>query len=187
MTKFFIIHGAYGNPEENWFPWLKEELEKQGDIVFVPKFPTPENQSLENWMKVLKDYEKFIDENTIFVGHSIGVAFILNILEKSNKKVKACFFISGFLSLLGNSVFDKINKTFIDKGFNWKKIKNNCNKFYIFHSDNDPYVPLKKAENLTNKLGTKVIIVKNAGHFNEAAGYKKFDLLLDYIKKETNL
>jgi len=27
---FFIFHGIYGNPEENWFPWLKKELEKKG-------------------------------------------------------------------------------------------------------------------------------------------------------------
>lgn len=184
MNNVFIIHGAYGNPEENWFPWLKGELEKLDYKVFVPKFPTPENQSLDSWTKVLKNYEKFIDENTIFVGHSIGVAFILRVLEKLDKKVKACFFLSGFLSLLGNPIFDNINKTFIDKKFNWRKIKENCNKFYIFHSDNDPYVPLKEAEIIANKLNIKVILVKNAGHFNEAAGYKKFNLLLDYIKEE---
>jgi hypothetical protein len=183
MTKFFIIHGAYGNPEENWFPWLKKELEEQGHSVFVPKFPTPENQSLENWMKVLKKYEKDIDEDTIFIGHSIGSAFLLSILENISVKVKACFLISGFLNKLGNPKFDKINKTFIDKEFDWSKIKNNCNKFYVFHSDNDPYVPLKEAENLADKLGTKITLIKGAGHFNEAAGYKKFDLLLDYIKK----
>jgi predicted alpha/beta hydrolase family esterase len=46
MANIFIIHGSYGNPDENWFPWLKKELEQEGHKVFVPKFPTPEDQSL---------------------------------------------------------------------------------------------------------------------------------------------
>ena len=54
--KFFIIHGSYGNPNENWFPWLKKELEKEGCIVFIPEFPTPENQSLKNWMEIFNDF-----------------------------------------------------------------------------------------------------------------------------------
>ena len=48
MTNIIIIHGSYGNPNENWFPWLKSELKKLKCNVFVPKFPTPENQSLES-------------------------------------------------------------------------------------------------------------------------------------------
>jgi predicted alpha/beta hydrolase family esterase len=30
----------------------------------------------------------------------------------------------------------------------------------------------------------ELIFVKNAGHFNQAAGYTKFDLLLDKISNE---
>ncbi len=48
MTNVFIIHGAYGHPEENWIPWLKSKLKELGYRVFVSKFPTPENQSLKN-------------------------------------------------------------------------------------------------------------------------------------------
>jgi hypothetical protein len=43
MRNIFIIHGSYGYPEENWFPWLKKELSKLGHRVFVPKFPIPAN------------------------------------------------------------------------------------------------------------------------------------------------
>jgi predicted alpha/beta hydrolase family esterase len=50
--------------------------EKEGNKVIVPTFPTPENQTLENRMKVFKPYLKEINENTIFVGHSLGPAFI---------------------------------------------------------------------------------------------------------------
>lgn len=183
MTNVFIIHGSYGNPEENWFPWLKEELEKLGHQVFVPRFPTPKNQSLENWLHVFKQYENELDEDSIVVGHSLGPAFLLSVLEKAEKKIKAAFFVAPFVSFLGNGTFDRVNKTFYNK-FNWGKIKQNCKKFYIFHSDSDPYVPIEKAEEVAEELNTQIILVEGAGHFNEETGYKKFDFLLEKIKKE---
>ncbi len=145
MPNIFIIHGAYGNPGENWFPWLKCELERLGCRVFVPKFPTPANQSLQNWLKIFKGYEQYLNENSIIIGHSLGVAFLLNILEMQNKPIKAAFFVSGFIDLLENPDFDNINKSFIKPNFDWSKIRQNCKKFYVYHSDNDPYVPLEKA------------------------------------------
>ena len=184
MTNIFIIHGAYGNPEENWFSWLKSELEKLDCRVFVPKFPTPENQSLENWLKIFEDYKQYLNKSSIVVGRSLGPAFLLNVLEKLNKPIKAAFFVSGFTGLLGNPDIDNINKSFVDKSFDWQKIKQNCPKFFVFHSDNDPYVPLEKAKQFAKNLGVDVILVKNAGHFNEKAGYTKFDLILEKIKNE---
>lgn len=183
MNNIFIIHGAYGNPEENWFPWLKSELEKLNCNVFVPKFPTPENQSLENWKEVFEEYKQYIDENTIVVWHSLAPAFLLDLLENIDRPIKSAFFVSGFIGLLWNPDFDEINKSFVYRNFDWETINQNCNKFYIYHSDNDPYVPLQKAWELAHKLNTKVIEIKNAWHFNSAAGYDKFELLLDEIKK----
>ena len=152
MSQVFIIHGAYGSPQENWVPWLKTELEKLGYTVIVPKFPTPEGQTLRNWNQVFESYINQITKNTIFVGHSLGPAFILNILEQIDTKVKACFFVSGFVDLLDNPQFDTINRTFVDKQFSWDKIKKNCSKFFIYHSDNDPYVPMEKANHLASFL-----------------------------------
>jgi predicted alpha/beta hydrolase family esterase len=45
-------------------------------------------------------------------------------------------------------------------------------------------VPLEKAKELAKNLDVNVILVKNAGHFNEKAGYTKFYLILEKIKKE---
>jgi len=183
MINIFIIHRSYGGPDENWFPWLKSELEKLGCRVFVPKFPTPENQSLENWLKVFDDYKQHLDKNSIVVGHSLGPAFLLSVLEKLDKPIKAAFFVAGFTGLLNHPI-DELNKSFVDKSFDWQKIKQNCKKFYVFHSDNDPYVPLEKGKELANNLDIDLIFVKNAGHFNKDSGYTKFDLLLEKIKKE---
>jgi predicted alpha/beta hydrolase family esterase len=184
MTNIIIIHGTGGDPESNWFPWLKSELEKLGCRVFVPKFPTPKNQSLENWLKVLKDYERYLNKDSIVVGHSLGPAFLLGILEKLNHPIKAAFFVAGFIGLLNNSEFDELNKTFVIKSFDWAKIKKNCKKFYIINSDNDPYVPLDKGKELAKNLDTELIVLKNAGHINHGTGYTKFGFLLEKIKNE---
>ena len=135
--KAFIIHGAFGHPGENWFPWLKEKLESLGWEVFIPRFPTPEGQTLENWMKVFDDYLPELDENTVLIGHSLGVPFILHVLERVEKPIKACYLVSGFAKPLGNPKFDEINKSFLGK-FDWDKIKKKCKRFVVFHSDNDP-------------------------------------------------
>ena len=183
MTTFFIIHGAYGNPQENWIPWLKRALEKEGHTVFVPTFPTPEHQSLKSWLEVFQPYQRKLREDSIVIGHSIAPAFLLTILEKIPKPIKAAFFIAPFITPIGNPAFDTINQTFYRK-FKWKQIRQNCTQFYLFHSDNDPYVPLEKAEEVAKYLGVMVIIVKGAGHFNEKAGYTQFELLLKTILKE---
>ena len=180
-----IVHGSYGSPDENWFPWLKGQLEKLGYEVFVPKFPTPKNQKLEVWMEIFDKYEESLDENSILIGHSIGCAFILSVLEKLEIKIKAAFLVAGFLGPLGNEFYDSISKTFTKKEFDWQKIKNNCDKFFVYHADNDPHVPLSKGEEIAEKTQGTLKIIKNAGHFNEKSGYKKFELLLEDIKKIT--
>ncbi|MBU0706524.1 alpha/beta hydrolase [Patescibacteria group bacterium] len=179
MTNVFIIHGVSGYPEENWFPWLKKELEARGHNVIVPQFPTPENQTLKSWFKTLEEYKEFITPSTLFVGHSLGVPFVLNIIEK--QPIKAAFLVSGFVGKAGND-FDDSMKTFAQKTFDWEQIKKNCKNLVVFHSDNDPYIKLKKAQELAEHLGVKVNLVKGAGHFNAAAGYDTFDLLLKKIK-----
>ena len=177
--KFVIFHGAYGNPNENWIPWLKAELEKLGHPVLVPKFPTPDMQDLGNWLEVFDGSE--LDEQTIVIGHSLAPAFILNLLQ--TRKVRAAFFVSGFLGEIGDSDFDGINSSFMIN-FDWGKIKEHCKRFYLYHSRDDPYVPLEKSQYIALMLKSDLRVFDDAGHFNAKAGYTKFPELLEDIKKE---
>jgi uncharacterized protein len=177
---FIIIHGVYGNPEENWFPWLKKELEGMQYEVIVPKFPTPLDQSLESWTRIFSKYESKINEETVLIGHSLGAPFILNYLEKTNKKIKAAILAAAFCKQLGIQ-YDEINKTFVDKQFNWEKIKQSCSKFFIFNSDNDPWIPLQTAQDLAKNLNAELNIVHDGGHLNKKAGYEDFPILLETI------
>ena len=181
--KYFIIHGTKGSPKSNWFGWLKGKLESKGHTVFVPQFPTPENQSLESWLKVFKEYEKEIDNETILIGHSLGPAFILSILENINIKIKGAVLVAGFLGLLNNEHFDNLNKSFTTKQFDWNKIRNSCEQFYVINSKDDPYVPFERGVELATNLKTQIIPMENAGHINEEFGFTKFEEIFEYLNK----
>jgi predicted alpha/beta hydrolase family esterase len=87
-----IIHGTMGSPDGNWFPWLKSQLENDYN-VYVPKFPTPDNQSKDEWLRVLNDACPKFDKDTILVGHSIGATLMMHVLEVMDKPVyKSIFF-----------------------------------------------------------------------------------------------
>ncbi len=186
MKTAFIIHGTGGSPQGNWFQWLKSELEEIGYQVFVPKFPTPKGQSLDAWLNVFEKYAKDINEDTIFVAHSLGPAFVLNILEKINVKVNVSFLVSGFLGLIGAEPYDTLNKTFTTHNFDWNKIKQNCKTFVIINTKDDPYVPISKGEELAKNLNVKLIRLEKGGHLNADFGYTKFEYLLDLIKSKVN-
>jgi hypothetical protein len=178
INKVFVIHGAYGSPEENWVPWLKENLESKGLQVYIPKFPTPEGQTLEAWFRVFENFLPLLDEQSIFVGHSLGPAFILNLLEKVDTPIHSAYLVAPFVGFLNNPDFDPINSSFVNKEFDWKKIRSNCRNFFVYSSDNDPYVPLSKGEFLRDKLEAKFTVVSGAGHFNISTGYTQFEELL---------
>ncbi|MDD4530927.1 MAG: alpha/beta hydrolase [Candidatus Gracilibacteria bacterium] len=184
MTNVIIIHGTGGSSEGNWFPRLKSKLEDLGCRVFVPKFPTPDGQSLESWLAVFSEYEQYLDENSIVVGHSLGPAFLSTIIEKLDNPIKVAFFVASFLTFLNNPYFDELNKTFIDRKFDWTKIRNNCKKFYLISGDNDPYVPIEKGEEFAKNLDSELILLENAGHINAEFGYTEFEFLLEKIKQE---
>lgn len=176
MTNIFIIHGKENTPEGNWFPWLKLEMEKLGHQVFVPKLPTPEGQTLEEWTAVFEKYEKFLTPDSIVIGHSLGVPFLLNVIEKM--PVAAAFFVAGFV----DNPIDPSVETFCGP-FDWEKIRANCQKFYVFCSDNDLYFAPEKGEELVRRLSAERIFVKGAGHFNLESGYDKFPLLVEKLKE----
>ena len=184
MPNVFIFHGAYGTPEENWLPWVREELEKIGCKVFVPVFPTPKDQTLDKWLGVFEKFKGYVDQDTIFIGHSLGATFILSLLEKVGVRIRASFLVAGFASEVADpkGMFNEINRTFYDRKFDWKRIRGNCVDMYLINSDNDPYITLDTAERMSRPLGVRLTVVEGAGHFGTGNGYSRFPLLLEMVE-----
>jgi predicted alpha/beta hydrolase family esterase len=178
----FIFHGTEGHPQENWFPWLKHELEAKGYEVTVPQFPSPPvvPAKTSEWFDVLKNYEDKITENTIIVGHSLGGIFTLRVLEKLEHPVKAAFFVGAPIGVRPILNYDR-DSAFSGFDFDWDNIVQKAKGFVVYQSDDDPYVGLDNGEELAKHLGVKLSFIPNSGHFNARAGYIKFDDLKEKL------
>ena len=149
---YFIIHGSYGNPYKNWIPSLKSQLSKRKLNCIVPSFTT----------------------------HSLGGIFIAKFLIEHGIKIKKLITVAGF----NNIQFDEDNSLYDSFYMEDKELKQTCelcNEVICFYSNNDPYVPMDKAELFTETVKGKKVLINNAGHFNEKYGYKEFREIMEYI------
>lgn len=80
--KFVIFHGAFGSPDRNWFPQLKEKLELLNQHVIVPAFPVDDwgaplvNQNLHNWIKTFEKILRHLkrEKNYVLLGTLLVVS-----------------------------------------------------------------------------------------------------------------
>lgn len=178
-TRIIIIHGWEGSPQRNWFPWLKAELKKAGYEVLAPLMPDADHPKFLKWLEFLKKTAGKVDENTYFVGHSLGVITILRFLEslKEGKITGGVVSVAGFSELLGYEELASFFTTPLD----YEKVKRSAKRFVAIASDNDPYVPQKFGEILRDKLGAELIIIKGGRHLNTDAGCFELPAALEKI------
>jgi len=178
-----IFHGTAGSPEGNWFPWMKEKLEKEEQNVYIPRFPTPEGESLKSWLEVLEKYTQYINSETILVGHSKGGLFTLRLLEQLQTSVYATFYVSASVGVKPIRYY-KEDALFSDGfEFNWDTIRSNVGIATVYHSDNDPYVCMDNGKELAKQLGVTLTFIPHAGHINAESGYTSFEKLLKDVEK----
>jgi len=113
----------------------------------------------------------------------MGVGLILRLLEKSATRVRGSFLVSGWDGLLGSEEFDPLIESFFATPFNFQTIRNQLGTTYMYHGDNDPYVPLEMAKDLASKLEVELTVIPGGGHLNKEAGYASFPRLFDDIYK----
>ena len=189
MKRVFIIHGWDGYPEESWFPWLKKELEERGFNVFVPQLPEADLPKIDKWVLELSKSVGVPDGETYFVGHSIGCQTIVRYLESLSAEVKVggVIFVAGFFKRLTNLEDDedvrKTAKQWLETPIDFSKVGMHVLKSVAVFSDNDQFVPLDNQDDFKNKLGSKIIIEHDKGHFNTKAGVIELPVVLEELLK----
>jgi len=182
--RVFIIHGWGGNPEEGWFPWLKSKLEEKGFVVSVPEMPDTENPRIEPWVNYLEEIVGEVDEQTFFVGHSIGCQTIMRFLETlpEGKRVGGAVFVAGWFHLMGLGEEElPIAEPWLSTPIDCKKVLSHMNAPKAIFSDNDDVVPVSEKEIFENKLQAECVMLHGRGHFSGSDGVFELPEVLDAV------
>lgn len=185
-----IIYGIAGSPQENWFPWLKDSLAEKGWNVAVPELPETDHPNVEIWNRELLRIAKDFNQESVIIGHSMGVPAGLNLLQSADVKIGK--FI-GVAPVNPMQPFEEHRKNypgldwdavenFADIKFNWEKIKEAARELIFYYSNNDPYVPEKSVDFYKGHLSDAQFLLRpGSGHFNKSAEYTEFPELLEKI------
>jgi uncharacterized protein len=188
IMKVYIVHGWEDNPKAPLLQWLKSSLGAKGYEVTVPAMPNPDTPTIDAWVGKLAEMVS-PDDNTIFVGHSIGCQAILRYLQTlpPTKKIKGIVFIAPWMRLNEKTIEEEgeeakeMAKPWIETPIDFNKVKNSIGGAIAIFSDNDPYVPLDQKAIFEKKLGAKVIIEKDKGHFATSDGITMLPSALNAI------
>jgi predicted alpha/beta hydrolase family esterase len=178
--KVFIIHGFNSSPNSSWYPWLMAELKKEGVYACSLPMPNPEAPLCSEWVGEISKWVNLSPENQIYlIGHSAGAAAVLNYLQCSGIEL-----VSGIILVSGR--YEKSNNPLTANfygDFDFNKIIHQTRKIVVFHGDNDELVSFEKGKALAEKLGVKLVVIKNGGHLNGAAGFRTFPECIDILKQ----
>ena len=193
--RVFLVHGWGGTSKSDFFPWLKKELENKNIWNYFPDMPNNSKPKIEEWIGFLKKKIKpeELNEETIFIGHSIGCQAVLRFLQTlpSEVKIKKVIFVAPWMKLDEETIREEgeevmeIAKPWMETPIEWKKVKSHCKDFLCIFSDNDPYVPLSNKELFKKGLNAKSIVLNNRHHFDEGNGIKELPEILEFSAKPT--
>lgn len=169
MKRAIIVHRWEGSSHDDWRPWLKVELEKQGYEVLVPDMPDANIPVIETWVAKLAEVAGKPDINTYFIGHSIGCQAILRYLETLDSQVGGAFFVAGWFNLenLEDGDVTAIARPWTDTLIDIVKIKKVLLVSTLYISDNDPYGCFDENKQKFSEIGSKIVVVPGAEHFTQ--------------------
>lgn len=186
MKKVFIIHRWSGGPNDDWRPWLSEQLELKGYEVFVPEMPETEHPQIEKWVNKIAEVVGVPNVDTYFIGHSIGCQAIMRYLQTLPDEIKIAkaVFVAGWFNLAGldeeGEDVVSIAKPWIETPIEYEKIKNVCSDIQVFISSNEPYGYINENKKIFEEsLGAHVTILQNKGHFTEDDGVVELPEVLE--------
>ncbi|MBF8281021.1 MAG: hypothetical protein HW383_794 [Candidatus Magasanikbacteria bacterium] len=189
QKRVFIIHGWGDNGTSHWIPWLKNELTSRGFEVLTPSMPETETPKIENWVPTLAKIVGTPDENTFFVGHSIGCQTIVRYFESLPPSVKTggAVFVAGFFKLTDLAEEEKpIAAPWLETPIDTDKVKERTGQLVAIFSDNDHYVPVLNADIFSKRLGAKTIIEHGRGHFTKKDGVNEVPNALETLLQMTS-
>lgn len=188
MNKIYLVHCWDGTKDDGWYPWLDQKISNENNKIIRFNMPNTEKPTIEEWTSELNKQVDNLDENTYFIGHSIGCQTILRYLETKNvDKIGGILLVAPWLDLLPKAIEDEDSYntaySWIHTDINFEKIKKMTDKITCIFSDDDYFVSLNQKDRFEELLDAKTIIVNNKGHISSEDGVEELEEIYNEIKK----
>lgn len=188
MKKIYLVHCWDGTSSDGWYPWLEEKINDQNIKLIKFDMPNTANPKIEEWVDYLNSKVDLLNEETYFIGHSIGCQTILRYLEtKEITKIGGILFVAPWLDLLPEAIEDEDSyntaQPWINTPIDFEKVKQFTNNISCIFSDNDYFVSIEQEKEFRNKLNAKTVIVNNKGHISQDDDVYELQEILDLTQK----
>lgn len=181
LDRVIILHGYLSNPADNWFGWLKDELEASGIAAEVPALPRSDAPELEPWVSAALAAIGTPDERTGIVGHSLGAVTALHALDRveGDWNLGALIAVSGFVQ--PSPELPELRSFTLTRPDLERTAARTRTRVAVL-SDDDYLVPPSLSRALGAELGAEIVTVANAGHFIVADGITTLPLVAELLR-----
>jgi predicted alpha/beta hydrolase family esterase len=181
MKRIVLLHGnGGGSGQDQWFPYIKRELEKMGVVCVAPDLPDAQLARKQFWFPYFTDELK-LGSNDIVVGHSSGALAILKYAEEH--RLAGSVLVGTYYTDLGYE--DERTSGYFDTPWQWDNIKANQEWTAIFASTDDPFIPIEEPRYIRDRLGSEYFEFTDQGHFGlEDPPKSEFPELFELLKQK---
>lgn len=188
MRKIYLVHCWDGTSSDGWYPWIAESLKDDNTEVIKFNMPNTSKPKMAEWIETLNNKVKNLNNETYFIGHSIGCQTIMRYLEtKETIKIGGILFVAPWLDLLPEAIEDEDSyntaQPWLTMPIDFEKIKKFTNNINCIFSDNDYFVSLEQEKEFKDKLNAKTVVVKNKGHISQEDNVYELQEILDLSKR----
>lgn len=178
--KVILVHGYKTTPNGAWFPWLMSELKKLAVFAVSLDMPTPEVPLRDEWVKeIARAVDRHAGSELYLVGHSLGVAAILDYLQDPvGKPVKGVVLVAGRVHPSAN-----LATVGFYQDFKYEKIRTMSGGFSVIHAKDDDMVSYENGVELAEGLGVDLVTLETGKHLTGSQGVFELPSALEGLKK----
>jgi uncharacterized protein len=163
--------------DRDWKDFLKDKL--VDFQIICPKMPNNMNAKYSEWKLWFEKMFKFLSDDVVLVGHSLGGIFLAKYLAENNFPNK----ISQLHLVAAPYDTEVVKDSLADFALSGtvEKVSEKVENIFLYQSKDDTVVPYENALKYKRDLpNAELIIFEDRGHFNQ----KEFPELVERIKKE---
>ena len=155
-TNYVFLHGLAASPEHNFWPWLKEKVEKAGHSVQIPKLPNPNTLEIEEKADYVSQKISFSKE-TVLVAHSLGCLVALRALSQLKTPIRKLVLVAPPSPI--NKKKNVVDREFLWGNFDFKGIVKRIPEIVVIADIDDHVVPIMDQKAVAELLGARLTLL----------------------------